>query len=97
MTDGSIVTIVDFVVVKFSNDEKVTVAFAKNIVSGNHWLRRNSECGHCCNHIKIVAGHEENLRLVELSEIKHKYVVISDGYDIPGVMCCRLPNLIDRD
>ena len=44
LTDGSIVTIVDFVVVKFSNDERVTVAFAKNIVSGNHWLRRNSEC-----------------------------------------------------
>ena len=38
LTDGSIVTIVDFVVVKFSNDERVTVAFAKNIVSGNHWF-----------------------------------------------------------
>ena len=44
-----------------------------------------------------MAGHEENLRLVELSEIKHKYVVISDGHNLPGVMCCRLPNLIDRD
>ena len=97
LEDGSIVTIVNFTVVTLLTGERTTFAFVILIVAGHHWLRRDRVCGQCSTHIKSVSRYEDNLRVVELCEITHKYAVINDGHGLPGAMCCKLPNLVDRD
>jgi hypothetical protein len=97
LVDGSIVSILNFVVITFSTGQKLSVAFAKDVLIGSHWLRHDSQCGPCCTHIKIITGQETCMRLVELYEVDHKYSIIDNEHGLPGKMCCRLPNLIDRD
>ena len=87
LEDGSIVRITNFVFLTFLSGQKVTVAFSKTIQVGSHWLRRDSECGPCCTHIKIMTGQETNLKLVELREIIHNYAIIGNGHGLPGQMC----------
>ena len=62
--------------------QRVTIAFGKNVISSQQWLRPNSECGSCCPHIRIVTDYETNMRVVELSMIEHKYVIIQSGHSI---------------
>lgn len=97
LNDMTIVEIVNFVVVKLVTGHRVATAFGKNVISSSQWLRPDSECGSCCSHILIVTGYEANLRMIELSAVEHKYAIIQNGHSIPGTMCCRLTNLIDRD
>ena len=97
LKDGAIVEIVNIIVVRLLTCQRVAIAFGKNVISSQQWLRPNSERGSCCPHIRIVTDYETNMRVVELSMIEHKYVIIQSGHSIPGTMCCRLPNLIDRD
>lgn len=97
LKDGTIVEIVNFVVVMLLTGHRVTIAFGKNVISSQRWLRPDSEWGSCCSHIHIVTEIESNMKVIELSMIEHKYAIIQNGHSIPGTMCCRLPNLIDRD
>ncbi len=97
LSDNSIVEIINFVVVRLASGKKVIVGFARGLLVGSHWLRRDKDVGHCCTHIKLVHGHEETLRLIDLVTVKHKFATILEGCSLPGKMCCQLPNLIDRD
>ena len=95
LKDGTIVEIINFVVVKFLFGQRETIAFANNCHVVGQWLRPDSECGSCCSHINVITGREINLRMIKLTMLEHKYAVIEYGYSLPGTMCCRLPNLID--
>jgi hypothetical protein len=97
LSDNSIVEIINFVVVRLASGKKVIVGFARGLLVGSHWLRRDKDVGHCCTQIKLVHGHEETLRLIDLVTVKHKFATILEGCSLPGKMCCQLPNLIDRD
>ena len=97
LSDGSIAEITNFAAVNFKHGERKTIAFAHDVVVNERWLRSDSDCGYCCSHIKLVDGHEENLRIIELTNIAHKFAVIESGHLLPGKMLCKLPNLIDRD
>ena len=97
LSDNSIVEILNFVVVRLVNGQKMIVGFARSLMVARHWMGRDNDLGHCCTHIKLIDGFETTLRLVDLTTIVHKYVTIDSGCSLPGKMCCRLPNLIDRD